>query len=100
MISYKPNLSLIPLFNCSHIISQEAVNLVTEKVLYGKPVYHWTAHAFVTASPTTRNSNVDVNIEHFCAPVIHPITSETITKYQKLVKYPVTRDIWPTELGK
>ena len=100
MISSKPNSSRIPFFNHSHIISQEAVNLVTEKVLYGKPVYHWTPRAFVTASPNTRNENLDVNIEHLCAPVIHPITGETITKYQKLVKDSVTRNIWSTAFGK
>ena len=96
MISSKPNSSRIPFFNHSHIISQEAVNPVTEKVLYVKPVYHWTPRAFVTAIPTTKNENLDINIEHLCAPVIHPITGETITKYQKLVKDPVTRDIWST----
>ena len=42
MISSKPNFWRIPFFNHSHIISQEAVNFLTEKVLYGKPVYHWT----------------------------------------------------------
>ena len=35
MISSKPNSLRIPFFNHSHIISQEAFNLVTEKVLYG-----------------------------------------------------------------
>ena len=62
MISSKPNLLLIPFFNHSHIISQEAVNLVTEKVLYVEPVYHWAPRAFVTAIPTIRNANLDVNI--------------------------------------
>ena len=100
MISSKPNLSRIPFFNHSHIISQEAVNLITEKVFYGKPVYHWTTRAFATASPTTGNANLDVYMEHLCASVIHPITGETITKYQKLVKYPVTRDIWSIAFGK
>ena len=100
MISSKPNSSQIPYFNHSQIISQEAVNLVTEKVLYSKPVYHWTPQAFVTAIPTTRNENLYVNIENFCAPVIHPITGETITKYQKLFKDPVTRDIWSAAFGK
>ena len=100
MISSKPNLLRILYFNHSHNISQEAVNLVTEKLFYGKPVYHWTPRAFVTEIPTTRNANLDVEIEHFCAPVIHPITGETITKYQKLVKDPVTHDIWSTSFGK
>ena len=41
-----------------------------------------------------------MNIYHFCAPVIHPITSKTITKYQKLVGDTVARDIWSTASGK
>ena len=100
MISSKPNSSRIPFFNHSHIISHEAVNIVTEKVLYGKPLYHWKPGTFVTEITTTRNKNLDVNIEYFCAPVIHPITGKTITKYQKLVKDLVTRDIWSTSFGK
>ena len=96
MISSKPNSLRIPYFNHSQIISQEAVNHVTEKLFYGKPVYHWTSQAFVTEIPTTRNENLDVDIEHFCAPVIHPITGKMITKYQKLVKDSVTRDICST----
>ena len=100
MIFSKPKLSLIPYFNHSHIIYQESVNLVTEKIFYGKPVNHWTPRAFFTASPTTGNSILDVDIDHLCAPVIHPITGEMITKYQKLVKDPVTRDIWSTAFGK
>ena len=71
-----------------------------EKVFYGEPVYHWTLRVFVTAIPTTINTNLDVDIEHFYAPVIHPITGDTITKYQKLVKDPVTRDIWSIAFGK
>ena len=100
MISYKPNSSRISFFNHSHIVSQETVNLVTKKVLYGGPVYHWTPRSFVTASRTTRNANLDVNIEHFCVPVIHPITGKTITKYQKFVKNPVKHYIWSTAFGK
>ena len=30
--------------------------------------------------------------------VIHPITGETITKYQKLIKDPHTKDIWAWRL--
>ena len=67
---------------------------------YGEPGNHWTPHIFITASPTTQNDNLDVDIEHFCAPVIHPITGETINKYQKLVKDPVTHDIWNTDFDK
>ena len=94
MISSKPNSLRLPYFNHSHIISQEAFNLVTEKLFYGEPVNQWTPWTFGTASPTNINADLDWDIDHFCAPVIHPITGKTITKYQKLVKDPVTRDIW------
>jgi hypothetical protein len=45
-------------------------------------------------------NNYEVDIEHFCAPVIHPITGETITKYQKLIKDPHTKHIWSLAFGK
>ena len=34
-----------------------------------------------TPQPTT---TPEINIEHFCAPVIHPVTREHITTYRKL----------------
>ena len=40
-----------------------------------------------------------INIEHFCAPVIHPVTYETISKYQKLSKDPYAKDIQRKEFG-
>ena len=44
-------------------------------------------------------NNYEVNIEQCCAPVIHPIIGETITKYQKLIKDPHTKDIWSLAFG-
>jgi hypothetical protein len=41
-----------------------------------------------------------INLDHLCAPVVHPVTGETITKYPKLAKDPVTRDLWTTAFGK
>ena len=38
--------------------------------------------------------------EHFCAPVIHPITGESIAKYNKLQADPHLRDIWARAFGK
>ena len=35
-----------------------------------------------------------------CAPVVHPATGETITQYRKLVKDPVTKQVWETGFGK
>ena len=39
-------------------------------------------------------------LEHFCVPVIHLITGEFITDYEKLEKTPATREVWTTEFGK
>lgn len=43
---------------------------------------------------------MDIDIEHFCAPIIHPVTGETISNYKKLKKDPATQDIWETAFGK
>ncbi len=32
--------------------------------------------------------------EHFCAPVIHPVTGKSITKYKTLVNNPITAATW------
>jgi len=41
-----------------------------------------------------------VDIDHFCAPVVHPVKEETIPKYKTLVNDPVTREIWSRAFGK
>jgi len=69
-----------------HVISQETIN-----------------HAFNMDTQTSREtdkSHPTIDIEHFCSPVIHPITGETIHTYQKLAKDPATREIWTTAFGK
>ena len=40
------------------------------------------------------------DIQHFCAPVIHPSTGEIITSYKKLSKDPELREVWETAFGK
>ena len=60
----------------------------------------WLPRSFITSSPTKIGDNYDVDIEHFCAPVVHPVTGETITQYRKLVRDPITKEVWSTALGK
>jgi hypothetical protein len=62
-----------------HIISQEALSAIAQDT-----------YAHTTA----------INIDHFCAPVVHPITGETIMKYQKLAKDPIMSEVWTTAFGK
>ena len=40
------------------------------------------------------------NLQHFCAPVIHPTTGQIITSYKKLTKDPTLKDVWETGFGK
>ena len=58
---------------------------------------------FLFASVTTpinKGNICDVDIEHFCAPVVHPVTGETISKYRKLMRDSVLGEIWSTAFGK
>ena len=43
--------------------------------------------------------NEFLNLEHYCAPVIHLTTEEIITKYSKLSNEPETREVWTIVLG-
>ena len=88
-----------------NIISQEALNLLTDRVWDESPTL-WTPREFLESYPTeikTGESIFDVDIEHFCAAVIHPETGETITKYKVLAndqRNPELRETWRTAFGK
>ena len=87
-----------------NIISQEVINLLTTQSCQDE--YNaWipNTHHFINSYPTSTNSNYscyDANIEHFCAPIVHPVTRETISSYKKLARNPVTQDTWMTSLEK
>ena len=89
-------------FSVPTMFSKDAVNLVTAGIYYGEGEDKWTPRTFITAS--TGNShgenNYDVDVEHFCVPVVHPITGETITQYRKLKDDKATKDVWNTAFGK
>ena len=53
-----------------------------------------------STSKTMEEVHAPDNLQHFCAPVIHPTTGEIITSYKKLVKDPTLRDVWETGFGK
>ena len=84
-----PNSHHIPLAS-PRLISQEAVNLLTNQV-WDAPDYIWTPRDILDHSPTERQTSEnfhDVDIEHFCAAVIHPDTGETVTQYKKIANDP------------
>ena len=83
--SVKPNFSRIP-FASPNMISQEAVNLLTTRSYY-EDQRPWTPETdtFITSSPTSndnKSARYDADIEHFCAPIVHPVTGETISSYK------------------
>ena len=84
----------------SHIILQQSVNLLTSTV-YKYASNRWLPNDFITDITTAKLINAyDVDLEHFCAPVVHPFPGETITQYRKLDKNPVTREVWQQACGK
>ena len=71
-------------------ISQEALYLVLGKALRCEiPSYTPSklANEQLTFSP-------EIELEEVCNGVVHPITKETITKYNKLIAEPLLRDTW------
>ena len=40
------------------------------------------------------------NLQHFCAPVIHPTTGDIITSYKRLANDPKFKEVWETGFGK
>ena len=72
------------------IISQEALAAVYHRGLaYG---------AFSTPPP--QRYTPQPPLEHFCAPVVHPVTGESITSYKRLARDPLLRELWTTAMGK
>ena len=55
---------------------------------------------FTGASHTSLKHSYETNIKHFCTPVVHPVTGETISRYQTLMNDHVLQDIWSTAFGK
>ena len=53
-----------------------------------------------TYAPRTTSHAIPWLCEHFCAPVIHPVTGESITKYKKLIDDPITARTWSRAFGK
>eukprot|EP00984_Skeletonema_dohrnii_P002769 scaffold955_cov79-Skeletonema_dohrnii-CCMP3373.AAC.11 len=93
-----PNSTRLPIAT-SHIITQEALNAVTDQVYYQDSMA-WTPRDFLTAATNEIRQNYDVDIEHFCAGVVHPVTGETINNYRKLASDPVMKPDWTKEFGR
>ncbi len=58
-----------------------------------------SAIAIQTYAPCTTTYAIPWTCEHFCAPVTHPVTGKTITKYNELIPDPITRQVWSRAFG-
>ena len=76
------------------MITQEALNAVAFGVMESRP--NWT----ILTSMETDSKDIHFNVEHFCAPVIHPTTGKLIKKYTELAKIEEMRDVWTTAFVK
>ena len=60
----------------------------------------------VAYETTVRTSHINPGLNyteqcpHFCAPVIHPVTGESITAYKKLQQEPLLAATWSRAFGK
>jgi hypothetical protein len=74
-------------FRNSRIISQEAINLLLLDDLENDTTPYIPTRLLPTTATTT-------NFKHYAMPMVHPVTSETISSYKKLMKDPVTAEMW------
>ena len=69
------------------IISQEALNAWAYIAMSNPPLY---SPARANIPPPSYNS---IDLEHFCAPVIHPTTRKIISKYKELANDPEMSEV-------
>ena len=76
-------------------ITNHAVNALTERVYYSDD-NKWIPSTLQRVSPT----NPLPDLQHFAAPVVHPVTGETIQSYKKLSQDEVLGPTWRRGFGK
>ena len=86
----------LPEFQKIRMISQEALVVITETVWGTSPENFLPQYMRKNAEKI----NTAIQLEHLCAPVVHPVYRETISKYQTLAKNAVTKETWTTSCGK
>jgi hypothetical protein len=78
----------------SNIISQEAINFLTDSIWANSPDIYMPTKHMPTLLPTC------LNHEQVAMPMVHPITGETISSYKQLMHDPTTAETWKTAFGK
>lgn len=87
-ISTPPKIS----FNTPHLIPNDAINFLTSSV-WNSTNPSFAPRRFAQPPPMP-------DPEHFAMPVVHPVTGETIDKYDKLARDPLLQETWTTAFGK
>ena len=75
-------------------ITQEALNAFAYNSMSNPPA--WSPARADIPTPVYGTGN----LEHYCAPVIHPTTGKIISKYRELANDPETREVWVRAFGK
>jgi hypothetical protein len=92
-----PPLTRISLPSCTHqcLVTQQAINVMTicKMATVGTIFTHpaLISHAKTYHAP---------HFKHYASPMVHPVTGKTISSYKRLMKDPVTAEIWQTAFGK
>jgi hypothetical protein len=75
-----------------HFISQDALHAFA---------CHASAPSHSTVlHPKWQQQTFIPHLEHYANPVVHPVTGQTISKYEKLANDPVFSNTWTTAFGK
>jgi hypothetical protein len=78
----------------SNLISQEAINFLTDCVWNNSPDIYTPTKLKSTTAPTC------LDLQQIALPMVHPTTGETISSYKRLMHDPVTAETWQTAFGK
>jgi hypothetical protein len=75
------------------LVTQHAMKLLTLQKQASFSMIH-------TSCVLMKQAKILLNFEHCANPMVHPVTSRTITSYKKLMHGPVTAEVWQTVFGK
>jgi hypothetical protein len=79
----------------SRIVTRHAINALTATKL-------GSCHDIFTPNCLSVTPKVTLSVwpEHFACPMVHPVTGETISSYEKLMNDPAMTETWQTVFGK
>ena len=95
-----PNSNPAPNFRTPRVISQLALQAFSLQAMGIPTMMPIIRDNQESVSKASEEIHYTANIQHFCAPVIHPTTGEIISSYKKLAKDPEMKVVWETGFGK